>query len=316
MEKTLDRFLGCLVGLAVGDALGTTLEFTSYKEAQANPVSDIVGGGPFNLKPGVWTDDTSMALCIADSLIEKEGFDAIDIMKKFIQWNREGYNSPLGYCFDIGMSTASALRYFERVGAFIDDPNAAGNGVIMRLAPIPMMYYNDPIKCHDYCKINAKMTHPSRQAKGCSVFMGWIIANLLEGKEKNDVLEGTDSNKWAYFQTDLEIGHPLVLDIRNQTYKDKQPGVDGGIVGSGYVISCLETALWAFESTNSFKEGALKAVNIGNDADTTGAVYGQIAGAHYGLSGIPKEWVDKIYGIDSIKSKATQIYELSKKQKS
>jgi ADP-ribosyl-[dinitrogen reductase] hydrolase len=308
----VDNFLGCLVGLAVGDALGTTLEFTTYKQAQENLVTDIVGGGPFNLPPGCWTDDTSMALCIADSLIEKKNFDAIDIMKKFSKWYREGYNSPTGKCFDIGMATVSAIRYFEREGSFIKDNTAAGNGVIMRLAPIPMMFVNDDIKCHDYCKINANMTHPSPQGIGCSVYMGWIISSLLSGMSKNDVLEGPDPNKWAYFHTDPEITHPLVVEIREGKYKYKQPGVSGGVVGSGYVISCLETALWAFHKTDNFRDGALLAVNIGNDADTTGAVYGQIAGAYYGLSGIPKEWVDKIFKIDEIKLIAEQIFELSK----
>lgn len=308
---TKNRFLGCLVGLAVGDALGTTLEFTTYEEAQANPVKDIVGGGPFHVNPGVWTDDTSMALCIADSIIEKKDFDAVDIMKKFINWYRHGYNSPMGYCFDIGMSTARALKHFENTGTFIKDETAAGNGAIMRLAPIPMMFYNDPIKCHDFCKANAKMTHPSLQSIGSSVYMGWIISSLLEGVSKQDVLEGPNSEKWAYFHTDSEICHPSVMDICEKNYRNKLPGVPGGIVGSGYVISCLETALWAFDKTDNFKDGALLAVNIGNDADTTGAVYGQMAGAYYGLNGIPSEWVEKIWQIDEIKKRAEEIYELS-----
>lgn len=307
-----DKFLGCLVGLAVGDALGTTLEFTSYEEAQANPVSDIVGGGPFKVSVGCWTDDTSMALCIADSLIEKKSFDAIDIMKKFSKWYRLGYNSPMGYCFDIGMATANAIRHFEKHGTFVKDADAAGNGAIMRLAPIPMMYCNHLVKCNTYCKLNSVITHPSPQSIGSSVYMGWIISSLLNGESKDNVLESQYSTESQYWAMDEEMSHPSVWDIINQAYKDKKPGVPGGIVGSGYVISCLESALWAFESTDNFKDGALKAVNLGNDADTTGAVYGQIAGAHYGLSGIPKEWVDKIIKIDEIKLRANQIYELSK----
>ena len=138
MDKIKDRFLGCLVGLATGDALGTTLEFTPYEEAQTSPVTDIVGGGPFNLPVGCWTDDTSMALCIADSLIEKKDFDGFDIMSKFVKWYREGYNSSTGYCFDIGMTIARAIRHFETTkNPYYNDVNAAGNGVIMRLAPIP-----------------------------------------------------------------------------------------------------------------------------------------------------------------------------------
>lgn len=311
MDK-LDKFLGCLVGLSVGDALGTTLEFTTYGQAQANPLVDIVGGGPFNLPAGCWTDDTSMALCIADSLIEKQGFDANDIMEKFCNWFHKGYNTPYGHCFDIGIGTVSALRHFKNNGTFIDDKDAAGNGVIMRLAPIPMVFYSDLVKCHDHCKTNAKMTHPSPQGIACSVYMGWIISSLLSGMSKKDVLEGPDSDKWAYFETDPEMSRNATGGITEKTYREKKPGAPGGIIGSGYVISCLESALWAFETTDNFKDGALKAVNLGNDADTTGAVYGQIAGAYYGLSGIPDEWVKKIVKIDEIKLRAKQLYELSK----
>jgi ADP-ribosylglycohydrolase len=142
--------------------------------------------------------------------------------------------------------------------------------------------------------------------------MGWIIANLLNGKSKDNVLGGPSVEEWASWEMDEEMSHPLVWNIINKKYKERKPGIPGGIVGSGYVISCLESALWAFESTDNFKDGALKAVNLGNDADTTGAVYGQIAGAYYGLNGIPKEWVDKIIKIDEIKTKARQLYELSK----
>jgi len=312
MDK-LNRFKGSLLGLAICDALGTTLEFTTYEYAQNNKVVDMIGGGPFNLKPGYWTDDMSMALCIADSLIEKGEFDAKDMMYKFIKWYESGYNSSTGYCFDIGNATVKALKYFRKNGTFIKDDDAAGNGAIMRMAPIPMVFCNDPIKCHDYCKINAKVTHPSLQAIGCSVYMGWIIAELLNGKKKEDVLEGPDSQEWAYFQTDSEMQHPLVLGIANQDYKGKQPGVSGGIVGSGYVISCLESALWAFMTTDNFKDGALKAVNLGNDADTTGAVYGQIAGAYYGLEGIPDEWIENVYDSERIQDIAEKLYNLSNK---
>lgn len=204
----------------------------------------------------------------------------------------------------------------DPIAEFLSHSDCDGQlGVIMRMAPIPMAYYDNPAKCRDYCKLNAKMTHPSPQAIGSSIYMGWIISNLIQGLSKSSVLDGPFSDEWAYLQTDPEMTSPELWGIINQEYKSKKQGISGGIIGSGYVISCLESALWAFDKTDNFKDGVLEAVNLGNDADTTGAVYGQIAGAHYGLSGIPKEWLDKLYDFKTIKIKAEEIYKLTIKNK-
>ena len=142
--STRDRFRGCLLGLATGDALGTALEFK--QPGAFEPIDDMVGKGPFGLKPGQWTDDTSMALCLAASLIETGGFDPLDQMQRYVRWFREGYMSSTGECFDIGNTTHDALSHFERFGdpfAGSTNPNAAGNGSLMRLAPVPMRYAAD-----------------------------------------------------------------------------------------------------------------------------------------------------------------------------
>ena len=139
--STRDRFRGCLLGLATGDALGTALEFK--QPGTFTPIDDMIGSGPFGLKPGQWTDDTSMALCLATSLIETGGFDPLDQMQRYVRWFREGYMSSTGECFDIGNTTHDALSHFERFGdpfAGSTNPNAAGNGSLMRLAPVPMRY--------------------------------------------------------------------------------------------------------------------------------------------------------------------------------
>lgn len=312
MDNKLDRFLGCLVGLAVGDALGTTLEFTSYSEAQANPVKNIVGGGPFNLPAGYWTDDTSMALCLADSIIEKGGFDAFDQMSKYLDWYQTGYNSSNGRCFDIGMATAKALRQFRSTSnPYTTDINAAGNGVIMRIAPVPMLFNGDPEKVILHSILTSKTTHPSPQSINCSAYMGWMIDALLSGKSKEEVLEASKNNEtWAYLDSLNEPKDISSLEVISGSYLKKEPGV-GGINGDGYVINTFEAVLWAFNKTKNFKDALLKIVNIGQDADTTGAVCGQIAGACYGLSGIPEEWVSKIHKIDEIKERAEKIYKMN-----
>ena len=130
----VDRYRGCLLGLAVGDALGTTLEF--QPPGSFEPTADKVGGGPFRLKPGQWTDDTSMALCLAESLIERRGFDPVDQLERYCCWYRTGHLSSTGRCFDIGSTTRAALHRFERTRepcCGSTDPATAGNGSIMRL---------------------------------------------------------------------------------------------------------------------------------------------------------------------------------------
>ena len=138
---TLSRYRGCLLGLAVGDAVGTTLEFR--RPGTFEPLNDMLGGGPFGLKPGQWTDDTSMALCLAESLLEKQGFDPLDQLERYTRWYRQGYLSSTDSCFDIGNTVRQALHRFEKTGepyCGSTDPRSAGNGSIMRLAPVPLFY--------------------------------------------------------------------------------------------------------------------------------------------------------------------------------
>nr|HPL68310.1 ADP-ribosylglycohydrolase family protein [Smithellaceae bacterium] len=145
VTEKLNRYRGCLLGLAVGDALGTALEFKP--PGSFTPITDMIGGGPFNLKPGQWTDDTSMSLCLAESLIECRGFNPRDQMERYVRWWREGYLSSTGTCFDIGNTTRTALATFMKTGNPLSGPidsYSAGNGSLMRLAPVPMFYAGNP----------------------------------------------------------------------------------------------------------------------------------------------------------------------------
>jgi len=155
-----DRYRGSLVGLAVGDALGTMVEFK--KPGTFDPVTDMTGGGPFGLAPGEWTDDTSMALCLGTSLLEKEGFDAADQMQRYVRWHREGYFSCRDHCFDIGNTVAAALGRFEKSGdpfAGSTDPSTAGNGSIMRLAPVVLYNAMQPAQSIHFAAESSRTTH-------------------------------------------------------------------------------------------------------------------------------------------------------------
>ncbi len=299
-----DRYLGCLIGLAVGDALGTTLEFK--RPGSFKPIKDMVGRGPFGLKPGEWTDDTSMALCLAESLVECKGFDPADQMKRYLKWHREGYLSSNGRCFDIGNTVREALVRFEKTGESFSgptDPQSAGNGSIMRLAPVPMFYASDPIQAMEKSGESSRATHGAPAAVDACRYLGALIVGALNRTSKEDLLADHYSPVFGYWAK-----KPLVKEIgeiASGSFKRKEPPE---IQGTGYVVKSLEAALWAFNKSKSFEEGCLLAVNLGDDADTTGAVYGQLAGAFYGVEAIPRSWRDKIAKKDLILSLADRIF--------
>lgn len=282
--RTEDRARGALIGLAVGDALGTTLEFR--RPGSFEPLTDMVGGGPFNLRPGEWTDDTSMALCLAESLVETGRFDPYDQMERYARWMRDGHFSVKGYCFDIGITTRKALVEFENSGNPFSGPtapNAAGNGSLMRLAPVPMAYCDDPAEAVRLAAESSRTTHGAPECVSACRYFAGLIVGAIQGVTKDELLSPGFS-PLAGGVGDLAPG---VAEVAGGSFLRREPPT---IQGSGFVVRSLEAALWAFARSRSFEEGALLAVNLGDDADTTGAVYGQIAGAFYGESGIPARW--------------------------
>ncbi len=294
-----DRRAGCLLGLATGDALGTTLEFT--RPGNFKPMTDMVGGGPFHLEAGQWTDDTSMALCLAASLIEC-GFNLRDQIERFVRWWKEGYFSSTGTCFDIGNTVSAALRAFMRTGEPVSgntDPYSAGNGSIMRLAPVPLFFQNAD-DCIHFSGESSRTTHQAPTAMDACKYLGGILWGLLHGASKAEVLAPMYHPSGSVW-TNLD---PAISEIAMGSFKVKEPPE---IRGSGYVVASLEAALWAFHKSESFEEGALLAVNLGEDADTTGAVFGQIAGAFYGKSGIPGRWLQQLHDRELMERMVQQL---------
>lgn len=302
-----ERYRACLIGLAAGDALGTTLEFT--RPGAFMPISDMLGGGPFSLQPGQWTDDTSMALCLAESLVHCAGFDARDQMQRYVRWQDEGHLSSNGRCFDIGNTVASALQIFKNSGEPLSgstEPRSAGNGSLMRLAPVPMAFRAQPRIAIAHCAQSSRTTHGASEAVDACRYYGALIIGALEGVDKKALLAADFSPADGLWEAE-----PLaeaVQDIAQGSYKRKQPPK---IRGSGYVVDAMEAALWAFYSSDNFKQGALLAVNLGEDADTTGAIYGQLAGAYYGLDAIPALWRGRLTDYSMMLDFADRLYALS-----
>lgn len=285
-----NRKMGCLFGLAVGDALGATVEFQSRGEFE--PVTDMRSGGDFNLEAGVWTDDTAMALCLGQSLIDKKGFDPKDQMEKYLEWLDNGYMSATGQAIGLGMTIDESLNKYRLTGnpfCGSTDPLTAGNGTIMKLAPVPMYYHPDHEAAVRYSIESCKTTHKAQEVLDAASAMASILCYLFDGKDKSEALEMVRNKSFK---------SGSVLAILNSDFNAVNPG---SIESSGYVIHTLNAALWAFMTSSSFEEAVLKAVNLGDDADTVGAVCGQFAGAFWGYSKIPEKWLKKIARFGLIK---------------
>jgi ADP-ribosyl-[dinitrogen reductase] hydrolase len=282
-----DRAVGAFLGLAIGDALGTTLEFTA-RDAHP-PLTDIVGGGPFDLEPGHWTDDTAMALALADSLLTVGDLDEADLMQRFVDWQENGAYSCTGTCFDIGRTTWEALQRWKITGepvAGSTDPRRAGNGSLMRLAPVAIRFWRDRNKLANVAARQSLVTHGAPEAAGACVAFADILADAIEGKGRDDALRPREG-LWAG-----KTG-PILRGSWRTKQRDE-------IRSSGYVIHSLEAALWCVGNTNNFRCAVLTAANLGEDADTAAAIAGQLAGAVYGARGIPAEWKKRVAWSDKI----------------
>ncbi|CAF3442406.1 unnamed protein product [Rotaria sp. Silwood1] len=319
----VDKFKGSLLGLAVGDALGASVEFRPRQYLVDRPIANMQSGGTWGLQAGQWTDDTSMALCLASSLISRKGFDPYDQLVRYKWWYKHGYLSSTGRCFDIGNATHKSLdefcrrqnecqrrlnsvseeqmdkfSYEEMYRAKLDvncgESNANGNGALMRLAPVPLFFYREPEKAVEYSGRSARLTHGDPRAVDACRYYGALIVAAIHGERKESLLDSNFCTKHRAWFGKNEL-HSEVLAVATGSFK-KDGGYAMGIRGSGQIIKSLEAALWAFWSDqNSFKTGVLKAVNLGDDTDTTGAIYGQLAGAYYGSSQIPQEWMQQLY---------------------
>ncbi len=262
----------------------------------------MIGGGPFHLKAGEWTDDTSMALCLAESLIQTGGFDPRDQMERYCRWSLEGYLSSTGRCFDIGGTVRAALEKFRKTGdpfAGPSDPRSAGNGCIMRLAPVPMFFYPDRDKAVEMSGESARTTHGAPECVEACRLLGAILCQALSGADKESILLQHGENG---FQSEK------IRSIARGDYLAKEREQ---VRGTGYVVECLEAALWSFHHSKSFEDAILVAANLGDDADTTAAVCGQVAGAYHGEGGIPAKWLDRLAMADRIRTYADRLLERS-----
>src|SRR5919202_6145133 len=299
------RYRGSLLGLATADALGAPLEGRPPRSFP--PVDDMSRGGFHGIEPGPLTDDTSMALCLADSLVERRGFDPMDQLRRYLRWFREGYMSSTGKPFGIGGTTTEALLRFEETGepyCGSTDPNRAGNGSIMRLAPVPLFFGQRPQEAIERSAESSLTTHGAREAVDGCRYLGALLVGAVSGAGKEELLSERYCPVAGYWE-ERPLA-PGIDEVASGSFKRKEPPE---IRGTGYVVRSLEAALWAFHRSGSFDEGCLLAVNLGEDADTTAAVYGQLAGAFYGEDAIPGSWRTKLAYLRLIEDLAEKLFD-------
>ncbi|KAL8994089.1 MAG: hypothetical protein Q9169_005845 [Polycauliona sp. 2 TL-2023] len=299
-----DRVRGSLYGVAVCDALGGPVEFCW--RGSFDPVTTMRYNSTFDLPPGSWTDDTSMTLCLAQSLVEKDGeFSSQDQVEKYIQWLEEGYMSSTGECFDIGNATRNALHTWTEelskrgsatekaengqraIDLALKRQNQCGNGSLMRVSPIGLVFNKDVEKAMEYAAASSQVTHPyPTNAEACKLYTK-LIASTFQNITKPEL---------AAIVTNFSFQDPDLKDrfAKYITFEAWQDVPEDQISSSGYVVHSLEASLWAFFTTTAFDEGALKVVNLGDDADTVGAIYGGLAGAFYGVEAIASKWLNGI----------------------
>jgi ADP-ribosylglycohydrolase len=292
--QLLDRAKGAMLGLAIGDALGATVEF---HERDTFPLhTELTGGGVFGLPAGAWTDDTSMALCLTDSLLAKGWMvDRFDFAHRLLRWWRSGENSVTGRCFDIGFTTSAALASFDRTGEISapTDDGSSGNGALVRTAPIAIAYGCDFWRTHDMAVCQSSVTHCSRASLSACAYLALVMGKALAAP-----------NGARDFILDFPFSSPEIQAIGQGGWAAKSREQ---IQSSGYVVHTLEAALWSVAHASSFEEAVVTSVNLGDDADSVGAVAGQLAGAIWGASAIPKRWLSRIAWREHIEDKAAAL---------
>jgi ADP-ribosyl-[dinitrogen reductase] hydrolase len=298
-----------LLGVAVGDAIGVPVEFRSRENLRRDAVSDMIGYGTYNLPAGTWSDDSSLTFCLAEALTQD--FDLTVIGNNFVKWYYENYWTPRGSVFDIGIATKKAIQELangirpDMAGGFDEYDN--GNGSLMRILPLLFFILDKPInERYEITRQVSSITHGHiRSVIACFYYLEFA-RQLLSGKDKFDIYH-TLKGEITLFLTSLAI-NPKEVDLYEQLLRaNVYERTEAEIKSSGYVLHTLEASIWCLLTTNSYKDAVLKAVNLGEDTDTTGAVTGGLAGLLYGLENIPTNWSEKIARYDDIKNLAKQL---------
>ncbi|UWY29044.1 ADP-ribosylglycohydrolase family protein [Flavobacterium sp. TR2] len=299
-----------LFGLAVGDALGVPVEFKSRENLKKNPVVDMMGFMSWNQPPGTFSDDSSLAFCTAESLCK--GYDIEDMAKTFVKWMQEGYWGAHHTVFDIGGTTRYSLMRVVKgesarnSGNFFEEDN--GNGSLMRILPLVFYLQNEKDIEVIYKKVKevSSITHAHfRSVFACFIYVVYCL-EILKDKDKFEAYKEMQ-NVLSKFLEDKKY-NPVEIQLFEKILKnDIWMYPENEIRASGYVLHSLEASFWCFLNSDSYEETVLKAVNLGEDTDTTGAIAGGLAGIYYGIENIPQKWIDNLVRSNDIKDLAKRL---------
>jgi len=307
-QQNRERLYGGLLGLTVADALGVPVEFRTRSVLDQNPVTEMFGYGTYNQPPGTWSDDSTMTWCTVESLALQPQYDTEDMAGRFVQWLTKGYMTPHDELFDIGNATREALERYRTEAVWakfagLTSEFSNGNGSLMRILPIA--FYVQDREPEERDRIVSEVSsithrHP-RSILACQIYVE-IALHLLHG----------DSADQAY-RSGIE---QISARHRGHTEWGAFTRIwDGGLASlqrdeirsSGYVVDTLEASLWCMLTTSTYAESVLKAVNLGEDTDTTAAITGGLTGILYGESAIPTEWLSQIVKIDELRALTAQL---------
>ena len=298
-----------VIGHAVGDALGVPVEFKSREELMRDPVCDMRSYGTHGMPAGTWSDDTSMEIALMQSLIDRKTIDYEDIMNNFVKWYRDDEFTATGITFDVGGTCAGAIGNYYRRGT---DPlqcggagvSNNGNGSLMRILPLAYICHAQNIvgqARYELTRNISSLTHAHEiSVLGCYIYVNYVC-HLLDGEDAKTAYEHTKQDDYSMFTNDAKTAYERVLAANIAAFDAAD------ISGSGYVVSSLEAALWCLLNSTSYKDATLKAVNLGKDTDTVGAITGSLAGICYGYDNIPQEWVNQLQRRDYLLSLCDEL---------
>ena len=306
----MDLVKSAIIGVAIGDALGVPVEFKSREYLSNYPITTMIGYGTYNQPPGTWSDDTSLTLCIASSIAE-HGYNLQDIARRFVMWEQQAYWTPYGYVFDIGGTTAQGIaklasilanKDYEQLENLINSGNEYqnGNGALMRTIPVYFIVKDLPLdEQFNITEKISSLTHSHIiSAMACFIYIR-LIDFLINEDDKFLAYTLMQDQVYQFFEKN-ELCAPYLNDFTNILEEDVYEFPIEDIKSDGYVINSLEASLWAFFNSSSYEEAVLKAVNLGYDTDTTGAITGGLAGIFYGYDEIPRDWENNLARIDEI----------------
>lgn len=300
-----------ITGFVVGDALGVPVEFSSREKMKMSPLKEMKGYGTHNQPIGTWSDDSSMMLATADSIIAEKKINNEDIMERYCDWAKNANYTATDCVFDMGITTSNAIRRFLRGGIPAEECGDSGfrnngNGSLMRTLPLALYLIYANIEENEKTSIINKfssITHSHEISKlGCNIYCDFINELIKNNLDKEKALSKMQQKDYS-----SEFSEEAILQYQSILTGSVKEKKESEIRGSGYVVNTLEASIWSLMNSNSYEETVLKAINLGEDTDTVGAIAGSLAGLTYGYENIPKKWIENLKKKEYVEKMATDF---------